>query len=128
CPPEMITVAEMLQEGQIVAVGEKEFVIVYQTANMCNEVMKIKFKRRSLKLLYDFLGDIYNYMAIPEDVWIEKRTEYINQYNIGMKYPKLTPINNPDLVVETGENDLSARDKLVNDTIRILGQDLVKIE
>jgi DNA polymerase III subunit gamma/tau len=128
CPPEAITVAEMLQEGQIVAVGEREFIITYPNVHMCNEVMKTKFKRRSLKLLYDFLGEAYNYMALPEEAWIEKRTEYINQYNIGIKYPKLTPINNPDLVVETGEKDLSARDKLVNETIRILGQDIVKIE
>jgi DNA polymerase-3 subunit gamma/tau len=128
CSPSFIPIAEILQEGQIVAVGEKEFIIVYPDTILCNQVMSISFKRKSLKLLYDFLGDTYNYMALPEEIWIEKRTEYINQYNIGIKYPKLTPINNPDLVVEPEKTSISARDKLVNETIRILGEDIVKIE
>ena len=52
--------------------------------------MRPKFKRKALPLLYQALGEAYNYMALPENIWFDKRTEYINQYNIGIKFPKLT--------------------------------------
>ncbi|MDD3999405.1 MAG: DNA polymerase III subunit gamma/tau [Bacilli bacterium] len=128
CKPENLNVAQLLQDGQIVAVGDKELIIVYSSAPLCNQVMKTKFKRQSLQLLYDVLGDSYNYMAIPDRIWIEKRTEYINQYNIGVRYPKITPLNDPGLSIANEYNEMSTQDKLVNEALYILGQDIVKIE
>lgn len=127
CSADMLSIAQILQDGQIVAVGEKEFILVYPTASLCNQVMRPKFKRKSLKLLYDNLGDAYNYMAIPDNIWLEKRTEYINQYNIGIKYPKLTPFNDPCLSID--ENDsVSPQEKMAGEVMKILGEDIVKIE
>jgi hypothetical protein len=68
CSPETLRVAQLLQDGQIVAVGEKEFVLVYSSTPLCNQVMKTKFKRQSLQLLYEVLEDVYNYMAIPDRI------------------------------------------------------------
>ena len=126
---EATDIAELLQEGQVVAVGEREFIISYPNAALCNQVMKNKFKRESLKLLYDFLGESYNYIALPEELWKEKRMEYINQYNIGIRLPKLTPINDPNLNVENASQDfISHHEKAVNKAMRLFGENIVKIE
>ena len=97
--------AEILAEGVVRAVGNHEIVITYESARMCNQVMSRKFKRNSLKLLYDLLGDDYNYLAITLEQWTLKRQEYANQYVIGIKYPKLTPFTDPNLRVVINEDD-----------------------
>ena len=102
-PADKRGVAEILVEGQVKAVGNHEFVIIYNQSAICNQVMSRKFKRVSLKLLFDLLGGDYNYFAITNEVWFMKRTEYSEQYSIGTKYPTLTPIDDPRLKVN---NDL----------------------
>ena len=100
-------VAEILSEGMVSAVGNHEFVLIYNNASICNQVMNRKFKKVSLKLLYDILGTDYNYFAITQEVWLEKRSEYANQYSVGTKYPTLSPITDPNLriVVEDDDSD-----------------------
>lgn len=97
--------AEILCEGEVKAVGNHEFVIIYDTARVCNQVMNRKFKRNSLKLLHDLLNDYYNYLAITKEQWILKRQEYSSQYVIGIKYPKLTSFTDPNLKVTATEED-----------------------
>ena len=46
-------------------------------------------------------GKDYDFLALPENTWQEKRSEYIGQYGVGIKYPKLSPIHNPELNVVT---------------------------
>ena len=110
-PSDKRVIAEVLAEGALCAVGKNEFVLSYPNSSICNQVMSNKFKRDSLKLLYDMLDSEYDYLALPDDVWHQKRTEYVNQYNIGIKYPKLSPFNNPELVIvdevtEKSENEI----------------------
>ena len=64
-PDDKKAVAEVMQEGVVVAVGTREFIIVYSSAIVCNQVMKRKFKRESLKILFDLLGSTYNYIGKP---------------------------------------------------------------
>lgn len=127
CPGELLSTAQILQDGQIVAVGNREFILVYPTVALCNQVMRPKFKRKALPFLYEVLGAVYNYMAIPDNLWLEKRTEYINQYNIGIKYPKLTPFDDPRLSAD--ETDpMSPQEKMAGEVMKLLGADIVKIE
>ena len=91
--------------------------------------MRLSFKRESLKILYDFLGDTYNYFAIPENIWLEKRTEYINQYNIGTRFPKLTPIDDINLsVVEDNKEFLRKQESSRSKAVSFFGEELVKVE
>lgn len=128
-PKSQLHIATLLQDGKVVASGNKEFVLVYPSSALCNQVMRMSFKRESLKLLYDFLGDTYNYFAIPENIWLEKRTEYINQYNIGIRFPKLTPINDNTLnVLEDNKEYLKKEESSTSKAIAFFGEDLVKVE
>lgn len=127
CSSDLLSTAQILQDGQIVAVGNKEFVLIYPTASLCNQVMRPKFKRKALPLLYQALGEAYNYMALPENIWFDKRTEYINQYNIGIKFPKLTPFDDPRLSADETDT-MSPQERMASEAIRILGEEIVKIE
>lgn len=120
-------IVRTLQEGKVVAVGNREFIITYKDAVHCNNVMATTFKKSAMKVLYSFFGDTYNYMALPEYVWLEKRQEYVNQYNIGIKYPKLTIINDPDLIIINNEYK-DQNEKIVERTIETFGKDFVKFE
>ena len=121
--------AELLKDGRVAAVGDKELVIVYPNAALCNQVMRPKFKNVALKIIQDALNDTYNYMALPEKVWYDKRLEYVSQYQMGVKYPKLTPISDTDLIVIDANNDFKdPAEKVVDKTIDFFGQDLVNIE
>ena len=121
-------IAELLQEGSVAAVGDKALVIVYPNAMLCNQVMKPKFKKEALRMLYNYLGDAYDYLAIPDYLWKEKRSEYVNQYNIGTTYPVLSEIDDPSLIFEDEDNEVRAIDKQIDQVKSLFGDDFVKVE
>ncbi|MBO4623458.1 MAG: DNA polymerase III subunit gamma/tau [Bacilli bacterium] len=97
--PKFSGIADRLKQGRISAVGVREFIITFASSTLCNQVMKTDFKAKAAELFKIYLGDTYDYIALPEKIWLEKREEYINQYNNGIIYPTLTPINDPNLVI-----------------------------
>ena len=125
-PVDKKAVAEVMQEGVVVAVGTREFIIVYSSASICNQVMKRKFKRESLKLLFDLLGSTYNYMALPESVWRVKRAEYASQYNIGVKNIRLQPINEPILNALMSDDDVSPEERMLENAEKLFGSDIIE--
>ncbi len=126
---DMIPIAQLLQEATIVAVGNKELILSYPSVNECNQVMRSKFKKVALKLLYAKLNDTYNYIALPVNVWQEKRLEYVRQYQIGIKRPTLTPLNIKGLnIIDDSEEYVNDEEKIINSTIEFFGGNIVKIE
>lgn len=87
----------IFSKSQIAAVGDHAMIIHFPAAAICNQVMAPSFKKRAAPFLFGLLGDHYDYLALPEATWREKRQEYVAQYNVGIKYPKLQPITNPAL-------------------------------
>lgn len=127
--PELLGLVETLRAGKIAAVGNKELILVYPTCVLCNQVMRTSFKNDAMKILYQQLGDTYNYIALTEKIWLEKRTEYVNQYNIGIKYPKLTPINDEELVIIKADSEYKdPKDKVIDQMKETFGDDIVKIK
>ncbi len=127
--PTQHAIAELLHDGIVSAVGEKELVIVYPTASACNQVMKPKFRKEALRLLSAYLGGDYNYVAIPDALWRQKRNEYVDQYNIGVRLPILTPIDDPDLTFDDDGTDQEGdHEKMVNRVLNLFGDKIVKIE
>ena len=94
-------IAKMLIDSKLVANGKNELLIVYPTATLCNHMMEPKNYNDAKQVLRITFGKDYDYLALPENTWQEKRGEYIGQYGVGIKYPKLTPINNKELNVVT---------------------------
>ena len=127
--PEHLSVIETLQEGKVAVVGSKEFIIVFPNVSLCNIVMRRKFKDVAIRILYNLLGDTYDYAALPIDVWTSKSREYKEQYQIGIKYPTLRPLNVPGLEIASEKIEfISKNDKTINKTLELFGKDNVEIE
>ena len=122
-PLEKRGVAEILAEGRVSDVGNHEFIILFNNAAICNQVMNRRFKKISLKLLYDILGTDYNYFAITQEVYLEKRSEYASQYAVGTKYPILSPIVDPNLRVVIEEDDADS-ESMIRKTMNVFGDKL----
>ncbi|MFA6827653.1 MAG: DNA polymerase III subunit gamma/tau [Bacilli bacterium] len=123
-----LQIANILSRGKVSAVGINEFIIVYDDAVICNQVMAEDFKKRSLKVLYDILGASYNYMALPEKDFYEKRTEYAGYYQMGTKPKSLTPINNPDLKILNTTKEYDPEQEMFNMVKAEFGDEIVKME
>lgn len=106
--------AEMLKEGIVRIVGNHEFIITYDKASICNQVMGRKFKKNSLKLLFDLLKTDYNYLAIPHGEYESKMRECVAQYGIGTTI-KLTPFKDPNLRVTIVEDDADIMAKRIRE-------------
>ena len=127
--PDLVPLAEMLSQAQVAVVGNKELILTYPNVSLCNQVMRMRFKREALKVLYSKLGDTYNYIALPFDVWQEKRQEYIKQYQIGIAKPKLTKFDIPGLnVIDQDREYVNKEEKVINKAIEFFGDDIVKVE
>lgn len=92
-------IARLLASGLLVANGNTHLLIVYSNAQLCNHIMEPKNYQDAKEILKVTFNKDYDFIALPDDTWKEKRLEYHNQYRVGNKFPVLTPINNPLLHV-----------------------------
>ena len=110
------------------AVSSKEIVITYSDYASCNRIMRPSFKNKALHLLYDLLGDIYQYIALPEDIWASLRKEFIGQYSMGIR-PLLSPLDPKTLsLLQIKDDYQDPKDEVINKTLNFFGQDLIEIE
>lgn len=123
-------IAKILLDGKLVANGRKELLIVYPSATICNHLMEPKNYGDAKQVLRITFGKDYDFLALPENTWQEKRTEYIGQHGIGIRYPKLTPINNPELnVVIPNYDEINQKQKRPYQQARaFFGEDMVEEE
>ena len=127
--PNLISLAETLKQGNVAVVGNRELLLTYPNVSLCNQVMRGKFKREALKILYAKLGDAYNYIALPYDIWQAKRQEYVRQYQIGVVKPTLTPLEIPGLnIIDDALEYVNEEEKVINKAIKFFGDDIVKVE
>ena len=127
--PQFYSVAELLAEGKIEAVGNREFVLTFRNVSRCSEVMRWSFKSNALKFLRQRLGDAYNYLALPTSIWEEKRAEYLEQYQMGFKKAKLKPFNIPGINVnDLAKENEEEKNETIKKTIGIFGDDIVKVK
>ncbi|MBR2890863.1 MAG: DNA polymerase III subunit gamma/tau [Bacilli bacterium] len=98
-PQNLASIAATLSEGKVVVNGANYFIIVYQKASICNYLMNAQNHYEAKEVLRLTLQKEYDFIALPMNTWHEKSTEYKGQYHMGIRYPKLTPINNPELKV-----------------------------
>lgn len=126
--PEQLSIIETLQEGQVTAVGNKEFIVVFPNVSLCNIVMRRKFKDIAIRILYNLLGETYDYVALPTETWAMKSKEYKQQYAIGMKTPTLTPIEVAGLEIRNEDEYKTETDKIIDRTIKLFGEGNIDIE
>lgn len=110
----LIPIARMLANGLLVANGSTHLLIVYPNAQLCNYIMDPKVYKDALEIIKATFGKGFEFIALPDDTWKEKRLEYHNQYRVGHDYPTLSPINNPKLrIVVVSSKPLTEREKVL---------------
>lgn len=118
-------VARFLREGQPVVNGNNCIIITYPNAMLCNHIMGEKQHFEAKQILKLTYGKEYDFIALPENVWNEKRNEYRGQYQMGMRFPKLTPINNPELRI-IKKSFVDEKSESYRQAIDLFGEDLIK--
>ncbi len=120
----LIPIAKMLANGLLVANGNTHLLIVYPNAQLCNYIMDPKNYKDALEIIKVTFGKAFEFIALPDDTWKEKRLEYHNQYRIGSEFPKLSPINNPKLrIVVVTSKPLTEREKVLKKADDFFGTD-----
>ena len=123
-------IAETLANGRLVANGRTHLIIIYQKASICNYLMEPKNYNDAKQVIRITLGKEYDFIALPDVTWQEKRAEYAGQYSVGIHNPILSPINNPELkVVVVNYNNMNNNNQTASQKAReIFGANKVKKE
>jgi hypothetical protein len=126
----LISIAKLLMDGVIAAVGDQKMIIAYPNATVCNHIMRPKNHGDAKTVLKTVLSKDYDFIALPENTWQEKRSEYRGQYNMGVRYPKLSPIQNSELKSLNLDNDnfTFSQNKSIQKAEELFGKKLVKVE
>lgn len=121
-------IASTLKLGRAIAVGAKEIVLIYNDYVSCNRVMRPTFKNKALRLLYDLLGDVYQYIALPEQIWNNLRSDFAKQYSMGVR-PLLSPLD-PQILdqLRIKEDYSDPKEEIINKTVSFFGSDLVEYD
>lgn len=114
-------IAKLLRDGMFVAYGNNTILLVYSLATYCNRLMTPKVHKEARDILRITFGQEYDFIAIPEQTWQEKRKEYHSQYGIGIRFPKLTPIKNPELKVIVVKDESEMKDRTYEKATSIFG-------
>ena len=121
---QLLYVAKILSNGLLVANGKTHLIIVYPNAQLCNHIMTPKHYENAKEVLKVGLGKAYEFVALPDDTWKEKRLEYHDKFRVGDVYPVLSPINNPKLrVVVRKESPKSEREIAIEKANDFFGDD-----
>lgn len=128
--PMLANTAKLLSNSKLVANGFNELLIVYPNATLCNHMMEEKTHLQAKQILRIVFGKEFDFIALPENVWQYKRMEYRGQYSMGIRFPKLTPINDPGLkVLKTANATLGVnKPQPLQQARNIFGDNLVDTE
>mgnify|MGYP003294875388 CR=1 FL=1 len=121
---QLMYIAKILSNGLLVANGKTHLIVVYPNAQLCNHIMTPKHYENAKEVLKVTLGKVYDFVALPDDTWKEKRLEYHDKFRVGDVYPELTPINNPKLrVVVRKDTPKSEREIVIEKANSFFGDD-----
>ena len=123
-------IARLLKDGKMTANGTNELLIVYPSAGLCNQLMMPKAHENAKQILKITFGRDYDFMALPENVWQEKRLEYHGQYSMGNRTPRLSPIKNPELkiIITNTDSIVSKKSQTMKRAEDLFGSDFVERE
>lgn len=123
-------IARLLKDGKMTANGTNELLIVYPSAGLCNQLMMPKAHESAKQILKITFGKDYDFIALPENVWQEKRLEYHGQYSMGNRTPRLSPIKNPELkiIITNTDSIVSKKSQTMKRAEDLFGSDFVERE
>ncbi len=120
----------MFGDGTIVASSKDKLIVTFNSAGLCNRMMKPKIRQAIREALNKAFGDAFDYMALPEDIFKLISDEFMNRWRKGERNMRLKPIDSPDLKdVFDDEQDIDQQktSKIVSEAIDLFG-DIVTIK
>ena len=123
----LLPVARFLMDGNPVVNGNNCIIITYPNAALCNHIMGDKIRFEAKQILKITFGREYDFVALPDNIWQEKRNEYRGQYQMGTRYPKLTPINTPELRI-IKKSFVDEKNSSYNKAVDLFGENLIREE
>lgn len=120
------SIAMKFSKGNLQAVGDHMMIISYDDIDIVNELMREDVKNKLKLLLRKVYNNDFDYFAIPKEVWLAKRKEFVEQLTAGVNKPELTEINCEGLKVE--KVSLDVKPSVVTDAIDFVGEDKVIVE
>lgn len=127
-PQPLASIASTLSDGKVVVNGANYLIIVYPKASICNYLMTANTHYEAKQVLRTTLQKEYDFIALPVNTWHEKSNEYKGQYHMGIKFPSLTPIKNPELKVinVTKDNFQTNSSRNYDKAKEMFGQSLIR--
>ena len=128
-PQSHLGVANTLSGGKVAVNGGNYLIIIFEAAKVCNQLMTADYHSKAIQVIRTALQKDYDFIALPRNTWLEIVQEYKSQYHMGVKYPTLSPINNPELKVinvVNKENFKTTSAQNYDRAKQIFGQNLIK--
>ncbi|XMB86234.1 DNA polymerase III subunit gamma/tau [Mycoplasmatota bacterium WC44] len=123
--PHIFAVAKEFSLGEIVVAQEDYFIITFDHVVTVNKLMRRDVTKKITMLLKDIYKKDYKYMALPKEVWMQKRKEYVDQFSVGITLPKLSPIEYPGLEIKEEKKE---EPEIVKRATDLFGEAIINIK
>lgn len=124
--PKKSSIARMLSKGDLVAMSDKEMIIVYDEEALASVMNKESSKEVVRLILNAKTNLISDYVALDRATWNLIMTEYKKQFRNGISKPSLSNINIS--ISETKVLKPQVEKTIVDDAIMMFGKELVEIK
>ncbi|MCF7927067.1 MAG: DNA polymerase III subunit gamma/tau [Candidatus Izimaplasma sp.] len=128
---DQIRYVKSITSGRLVATNGDMIIIMYDSASMCNRMMKPKNKVVIKNILSKYYDRELDFLALPKTVWERKSQEFIKKWKKDKdNYIKLSPINHKGLKdLPTMNADI---ENLTPDSVKkaqdLFGEDVVEVK
>ncbi|MFA5697556.1 MAG: DNA polymerase III subunit gamma/tau [Candidatus Izemoplasmatales bacterium] len=122
--------AGLLESGTLVASSKDKIIITFETAGVCNRLMKPTIKTLGKEILANAFKREIDYIALPAEIFQMISDEFISAWKLGKRQIKLSPIVCPDLrdvSIEDEEKISQTEQKIITDAYSLFG-DRVKVK
>lgn len=124
----LANIEQLLLDGEVVAVSQdNKIILAYEYDTICAKLYEKDFYDKACGLLAKLFKEKYEIIALPKKIWNEKRTEFVEQFKQNIKFPKLSPIEEP-LIVRKQRDKYEYEPEFVKEAVNLFGEDIVKIK
>lgn len=125
---ELANIEQILLDGNVEAVSnDNKIILSYEYDAICATLYEKDVYDKAVYLLEKTFNEKFEIVALPRRIWNEKRDEFVEQFRKKIKYPKLSPINEP-IIIKKRTNKYEYEPEIVKEMVNLFGDDIVKIK
>ncbi len=125
--------AKMITDGNLVATNGVMVIVTYESAVVCNRLMKPQVKSHIVDILEAYFERPIMFLALPQEIWEGISKEFIKKFRSRKKddeFIRLSPIEHPRLVEipDTDENYDDVASDSTKEAKDLFGEEIVKVK